>query len=134
MNNAILLILLISAASVRAESPDLILKRYESEARKMTPGFKTFSAERGQQLYVQKGTGPRSTTSCATCHGIDPRQAGRTRANKVIETLVPALNPKRFTDPAHVEKWFTRNCDDVLSRPCTPLEKGDFITWLLTLQ
>jgi hypothetical protein len=42
----------------------------------------------------------------------------------------PAPNPQRYTAAAKVEKWFRRNCHDVLQRECTPQEKGDFIAWL----
>ena len=34
---------------------------------------------------------------------------------------------------AKVEKWFARNCNDVLGRACTPVEKGDVLAWLLSL-
>ena len=34
-------------------------------------------------------------------------------------------------DPAKVEKWFRRNCNDVASRACSPLEKADVMAWLL---
>jgi hypothetical protein len=30
-----------------------------------------------------------------------------------------------------VEKWFTRNCRDVLGRECTPAEKADIMAWLI---
>ena len=32
-----------------------------------------------------------------------------------------------YTDPEHIEKWFTRNCKWTLGRECTPQEKGDFL-------
>jgi len=61
-------------------------------------------------------------------------RAGMTRANKAIEPLAPSTNAKRFTDRAKVEKWCMRNCYDVLRRPCTALEKGDFLTYLLSVK
>jgi hypothetical protein len=72
--------------------------------------------------------------SCTTCHTSDPRQTGKTRAHKPILPLAPAVNGKRLTDRAHVEKWFERNCRDVLSRACTPIEKADFIAYLLSVK
>jgi hypothetical protein len=30
-----------------------------------------------------------------------------------------------------VEKWFKRNCNDVLARACTPAEKADVLAYLL---
>jgi cytochrome c peroxidase len=130
----IILFALILTTELWAETPDALLKRYQAEAKEANPAFVSFSAERGHQLYLQKGKGSKSDSSCATCHTVDPKQKGRTRANKDIDPLAPVANAQRFTDPAKVEKWFTRNCDDVLARPCTALEKGDFITWLLTIK
>lgn len=46
--------------------------------------------------------------------------------------MAPRVNAKRFTNPAHVAKWFTRNCEDVLKRACTAREKGDFLAFLLS--
>ncbi len=40
--------------------------------------------------------------------------------------------PNRYTDQAKAEKWFGRNCRNVLRRECTPTEKGDFITFMLS--
>ena len=39
-----------------------------------------------------------------------------------------------FSDAAKVEKWFKRNCGDVLNRACTALEKGDFLTYVLSVR
>ena len=41
-----------------------------------------------------------------------------------------SANPARFTDPAEVEKRFSRDCPNVLGRACTAEEKGDYITFL----
>ena len=30
-----------------------------------------------------------------------------------------------------MDKWFRRNCNDVLSRECTAVEKADVLAWLL---
>lgn len=30
-------------------------------------------------------------------------------------------------------KWFRRNCNDVMGRECTTVEKADVLSWLLTL-
>lgn len=125
---------LILTTELWAATPEDLLKRYEAEAKQAQPDFVSFSAERGHKLYLQKGTGARGDVSCASCHSLDPKQKGRSRANKDIEPLAPSAHASRFTDPAKVEKWFTRNCDDVLARPCTAVEKGDFITWLLTIK
>jgi hypothetical protein len=72
---------------------------------------------------------------CASCHGALPTQPGRHAATgKPIQPLAPAFNPARFTDPAKVEKWFRRNCNDVVGRACSAAEKADVIAWLTTLK
>ncbi len=45
--------------------------------------------------------------------------------------MAVSKNPARYTDPDNVEKWFGRNCSDVLGRACTAREKGDFITYMM---
>ena len=49
---------------------------------------------------------------------------------KTITPLAPAFNPERFTETAKVDKWFKRNCNEVLGRACSPLEKGDWLTFV----
>jgi hypothetical protein len=95
-----------------------------------TGKFTGFSAERGAAFFRTKGT----DWSCTTCHTADPRKPGRhTVTGKAIEPMAPAVNPARLTDVAKVEKWFKRNCRDVLDRECTAQEKGDVITYLRSL-
>lgn len=73
--------------------------------------------------------------SCASCHGSVPVQAGKHAATgKAITALAPAANPERFADTARTEKWFRRNCNDVLGRECTSAEKADVLAWLVTLK
>jgi hypothetical protein len=92
--------------------------------------FTGFLPERGALFFRTRG----SDWSCSTCHTLDPRNPGRhTVTGKVIEPMAPAINPRRLTDVAKVEKWFKRNCRDVLDRECTALEKGDVITYLRSL-
>lgn len=87
---------------------------------------------RGQQLFTNRQG---REWSCSSCHGAVPTQAGRhASTGKPIGALAPAFNPERFTDPAKVEKWFRRNCNDVMGRECTPAEKADVMSWLLTLK
>jgi Domain of unknown function (DUF1924) len=111
------------SALASAASPLDIHRALEAEARQTSSVFSGFSAQRGLQFF-RAGHG--SDGSCATCHTADPRQAGRhAKTGKTIAPLAPAANPERFTDPASVDKWFKRSCNDVLGRSCTALEKGD---------
>jgi hypothetical protein len=48
--------------------------------------------------------------------------------------MAPAVNGVRFTRTGKVEKWFKRNCNDVLGRTCTAQEKGDVLTYLLIVR
>ena len=73
--------------------------------------------------------------SCASCHGNPPVRTGKHAATgKAIAAMAPAVNPERFTDAAKTDKWFRRNCNDVVGRECTPAEKADVLAWLLTLK
>lgn len=90
------------------------------------------SATRGQAFFNQRHG---AEWSCASCHGNPPVQAGKHAATgKAIEPLAPAANPQRFADTAKTEKWFRRNCNDVLGRECSAGEKADVLAWLGTLK
>ena len=116
-----------------AESPKSLLDFYASEAKASDPGFSGFSAERGEHLFKTNfSTGKPDTPSCTTCHTTDARKAGQTRAGKDIEPMAASANPNRYSDQAKTEKWFGRNCNNVLGRECTATEKGDFITFMLS--
>lgn len=116
------------AATAGAATPASLLLQFQAEAG---PRAAPFSAQRGRTLFTTRG----SDWSCSTCHTADPARAGRHSVTaKPIEPLAPAANPARFTDEAKVAKWFRRNCRDVLQRECTPAEKGDLLTWLVSLQ
>ncbi|MDD3444559.1 MAG: DUF1924 domain-containing protein [Zavarzinia sp.] len=106
-----------------------LLARYAAEAGADFPGF---SAERGRALFMGPHAGGKpETPACATCHTPDPRAMGRHyRTGRDILPMAVSANPDRFTDTADVEKRFGRDCPNVLGRACTPLEKGDFITYL----
>lgn len=87
---------------------------------------------RGQQLFATRHG---KDWSCASCHTSTPTVEGKhVSTGKVIGPLAPAFNPERFTDTAKTEKWFRRNCNDVMGRECTAVEKADVLSWLLTLK
>ena len=119
-----------SAAEIHAlqGTPASLMAQYAQQAGVPVSAL---SAPRGAALYRTEHPGRNGeAVSCAGCHTANPTQPGRTRVGKRIEPLAPAANPQRFTDAAKVEKWFRRNCQDVLQRECSAQEKGDFITWL----
>ncbi len=108
-----------------------LLDAYRTQAKAENPAFKDFSATAGQKLYGTK-TGE---LACSSCHTDSPLSAGKhAKTGKAIEPLAPAANAQRFTDAAKVEKWFKRNCNDVLDRACTTQEKGDFLAYVLSVK
>jgi hypothetical protein len=114
-----------------AETPANILKQFEQAARQ-EKDFGGFSAERGRTFFQQTHG---NDWSCASCHTKNPVTSGRhARTRKTIKPLAPAANPERFTSTRKVEKWFRRNCNDVVNRACTAQEKGDVLTYLMSVR
>ncbi len=92
-----------------------------------------FSPLRGKTLFESRpGGGKVKTPSCTSCHGSTPATVGKTRAGKTIKPMAVSRTPARFADPKKVAKWFRRNCKSVLGRECTALEKGDFLTYMIS--
>jgi cytochrome c peroxidase len=117
-------------AGMASAAQKAILDQYAAAAKADDPGFAGFSAERGKAFFLaQRNINP-DTPSCSSCHTSNPRNAGETRAGQRIDPMAVSVTPERFTDPAKVEKWFRRNCDTVLKRACTAVEKGDFIAFM----
>jgi len=121
------------AAGLGAADParDAILAKFADDAKAADPAFAGFSADRGKAFWTATHSGGKpDTPSCTSCHGADPTIAGQTRAGKAIDPMAGSKTAARFTDPEKVAKWFTRNCNGVLDRECTAVEKGDVITYL----
>lgn len=118
--------LLLPAGAAHAASPAELQTGYTAQAggpASSTRGQQFFNARQGREW------------SCASCHGAVPSQAGKhASTGNAITALAPAFNPERFTDPAKVEKWFRRNCNDVAARECSAAEKADVMAWLLTIK
>ena len=89
-------------------------------------------AERGRVFFTSPHGGE---WRCASCHGNPPTATGKhASTGKAIDPLAPAFNPRAFTDGAKVDKWFRRNCNDVLKRECSAAEKADVLAYLLALK
>lgn len=117
---------LIIADISQAATPAELLSGYTAQAGSAA------ASSRGQQFFTTRHG---REWSCASCHGAVPTQAGKhASTGKPIKALAPAFDPERFTDPAKTEKWFRRNCNDVLGRECSAAEKADVLGWLLTLK
>jgi hypothetical protein len=113
------------ALAVSAVTPQDLLKPYEAQSGKANSarGEKFFNTKHGKEW------------SCASCHENPPNHDTKhIVTGKVIKPLAPSANPARFTDEVKAEKWFKRNCNDVLGRDCTTQEKADVLSWLMTIK
>lgn len=125
-------LLLAVAGPAPAEQPKDFLAAFAAAAQKSDSGFSGFSASRGERFFKSPQNGD---WSCSTCHTDNPIAFGRhVVTGKRIAPLSPNNNPRRFTDAGKVGKWFRRNCNDVLKRECSSQEKGDVLTYLLSLE
>jgi len=121
----------LTSQAASAETPGQVLAAIQQEASG-TPGFKEFSAVRGENFFKARHG---NEWSCSSCHTDNPAATGKhAKTGKAIQPLAPAANAERFSDPKKVDKWFKRNCNDVLDRVCTAQEKGDFLTYLLSVK
>lgn len=116
-----------SAPAFAGPKQDAVLSYYKELAKR------EFSASRGKAFFRAKQTGGKpATPSCTTCHTSSPENTGRTRVNKPIEPMALSKTPTRYSELKKVEKWFGRNCRSVLGRECTALEKGDYLTFMIS--
>ena len=117
---------LLAAAPAVAGTPEAILEGYRAA------GAATVSAPRGERFFNSRHGGD---WSCSSCHTDNPLARGRhATTGKAIAPLAPAANAERFTDARRVEKWFRRNCNDVLGRACSAQEKADVLAYLISLR
>jgi hypothetical protein len=125
--SAAMLSLLCAGTALAADTtPAAQLQHWSAQAG--SPG----NAAKGQSFFNAKHGGE---WSCASCHGTPPTAQGKhANTGKLIAPLAPAFNPKAFTDTAKVDKWFKRNCNDVLSRACSAVEKADVLAYLNSLK
>ena len=120
------------SAPAFAETPSDFLAAFAREAKQESPAYAGPSAERGQRFFTASHG---QEWSCASCHTRNPAATGKHAVtNKQIDPLAPAANAARFTRSAKVEKWFKRNCNDVVGRACSAQEKGDVLAYLLTIK
>lgn len=121
----------LAAQPALAETHGEVLQTLQKEAA-TAPAFQGFSSARGESFFKSRHG---NEWSCSSCHTENPAASGKhAKTGKVIEPIAPSANAKRFTNPKKVEKWFKRNCNDVLDRVCTAQEKGDVLAYLLTLK
>lgn len=131
-SRVLLLALSLGAAQVQAaDTAASQVAGWVAAARSTDAGFAP-SAERGRAFHVKQFAQSADMHSCAACHTTNPAAAGKhVVTGKSIAPISPSVNADRFSDAGKTEKWFKRNCNDVLARACTPAEKADWVTYLL---
>jgi hypothetical protein len=127
-----LLVLSCLSFPLHAETPADIQSSYARQAGQESLAYAGPSAAGGQQFFQSKHG---KEWSCASCHTSTPTGSGRHQVTgKTIGPLAPVSNPERFTSARKVEKWFKRNCGDVLGRDCTASEKANVLAYLTNLR
>lgn len=127
MKHLLSVLLIFGCAAAQAETPRQIGDAY---AAAQGGGFRASSA-RGAEFFARKFGVSEKMPGCVSCHTDNPAQPGQHAiTGKTIKPLAPVANADRLSDPAKVEKWFTRNCKEVVGRECSPGEKADFIAYL----
>lgn len=117
---------LVCAPATAATTPAEQMAAYAAQAGS------TAQSARGQEFFISKHG---RDWSCSTCHTAKPTVDGKhASTGKVIAPMAPAFNAERFTDASKTEKWFRRNCNDVVGRECTAAEKADLIAFLLSFK
>ncbi len=131
MKNLLIPLALCLSQTAWAETPAQFIASYSAEAG---GGFSA-DAARGKAFANRNWGVSEKLPTCVACHTQDPRNPGRHAVTgKNIKPLSPIANPARFTDAAKVEKWFKRNCKEVVGRECSAGEKADFIQFILSVR
>lgn len=121
-------------ALVLAASPALALDPAQKALLDTYDAVAKGNAAMGKSFFMGTHSGGKpDSTSCTACHTTNLAGPGKTRAGKEIAPMAASVSPKRYTDRAEVEKWFKRNCSDVLGRECSAQEKSDVLAYLLSL-
>lgn len=125
------LLALVTLAAVLGTTPAAAGAVQELQAYVAAAG-KAADVIRGQQFFTAKHG---REWSCSSCHTNLPTGVGKhASTGKTLLPLAPAFHAERFTDHAKTEKWFRRNCNDVVGRECSAEEKANILAWLITLQ
>lgn len=136
------LCLILNAMNVAADvaTAQQLADKYAAMAKAADPAYAGPSAAEGKTFFNReviqfKGdrNHPGKAIACASCHTANPADTGKhIVTGKPIRPLSPAVNAKRFSSLARVEKRFSKHCNEVVGSDCTPQEKASYITYLLT--
>lgn len=131
-SRGVLLLLLAAVLPLPALAAPALLDDYVSDARRGDGAFQP-SAERGKRLFASDHGVSRDLPRCTTCHGNDLTQPGKHAiTGKQIAPLSPLAHASRFSERDKSEKWFRRNCNEVIGRACTAGEKADILQFALS--
>ena len=109
------------------------VKQYAAMVKGVDPAYK-LNAEAGRAFFIKKHDVDGKLMACSDCHTDNPLNQGKhTKTGKPIASLSPLVNVRRFSNLKKTEDTFDQHCVDILNRQCTSLEKGDYITYLLSL-
>ncbi|HEX5364769.1 MAG TPA: DUF1924 domain-containing protein [Gallionella sp.] len=132
------LLALLALASISAQADVVTATKaagdYGLWAKKLNPKS-TLSAEAGRAFYTKKVEVAGKDLSCAACHTDNPANPGKhNETGKPIKPMAPAVNPQRFSNIQKSAAGFSKHCQDLYGKDCSPQDKGDFITYLLTIK
>lgn len=116
-----------------------LVDKYAAIAKNVDPNYPGPSASQGKEFFNReviqfKGdkSNPGKKLACASCHTANPADFGKhIVTGKKIRPLSPAVNPKRFASIDHVERQFTKHCNEVVGSDCTVQEKANYIAFLI---
>lgn len=124
----------LAGPTLAADSAATQLAGWAQAARASDPAF-TPSEARGRAFFARRNSHSADMPSCAACHTEAVGTAGRhVVTGKTIAPMAPQVNAQRFADAAKSEKWFKRNCNDVLGRECSAAEKADVVAYLASVR
>jgi mono/diheme cytochrome c family protein len=96
---------------------------------------KPFTAAEGRRFYLVRRTWQSGDFTCSGCHTDDPKKVGQhIETKEPIKPLAPSVNPERFINAQKVEANFTAHCMDLHDRDCRAHEKGNLITYLMSVK
>jgi mono/diheme cytochrome c family protein len=135
LNIALVALLSLTAFSAQASvaNAEKLAAIYTTVAKGSNADFVASAAD-GKTFYNEKvKAASGKEVACASCHTANPANVGKhIVTGKAIKPLSPVVNANRFSDYDKVEGKFTKHCNDILGADCTPAQKANYITYLLT--
>lgn len=134
-----LLLALLSFISFSAQADVKLAEQaaqgYGEQAKKLNPKS-TLSAAAGRAFFTKKVVDKfGKDVSCSACHTDNPASEGKHKeTGKPIKPLAPSANPDRFSDVNKTERNFSKHCKDLYKKDCAAQDKGDYVTYLLTVK